>query len=33
MRVRPWRERSFYVFDPDGNGLCFVDETTVVTGR
>ncbi len=33
IRVRPWRERSFYAFDPDGNGLCFVDETTVFTGR
>jgi catechol 2,3-dioxygenase-like lactoylglutathione lyase family enzyme len=33
MIVRPWRERSFYAFDPFGNGLCFVDETTVFTGR
>jgi catechol 2,3-dioxygenase-like lactoylglutathione lyase family enzyme len=31
--VRPWRERSFYVEDPDGNGLCFVDATTLFTGR
>jgi len=31
--VRPWGERSFYAFDPDGNGLCFVDEGTVFTGR
>ncbi|MEA2206287.1 MAG: hypothetical protein QOE77_3063 [Blastocatellia bacterium] len=31
--VRPWGERSFYVHDPWGNGLCFVDENTVFTGR
>jgi catechol 2,3-dioxygenase-like lactoylglutathione lyase family enzyme len=31
--TRPWGERSFYVIDPDGNGLCFVDERTVFTGR
>jgi hypothetical protein len=31
--VRPWRERSFYVHDPWGNGLCFVDEKTLFTGR
>jgi catechol 2,3-dioxygenase-like lactoylglutathione lyase family enzyme len=31
--TRPWGERSFYAFDPDGNGLCFVDERTVFTGR
>jgi hypothetical protein len=31
--VRPWRERSFYAFDPWGNGLCFVDEKTLFTGR
>jgi extradiol dioxygenase family protein len=31
--IRPWRERSFYVYDPFGNGLCFVDERTVFTGR
>jgi len=30
---RPWGERSFYVHDPWGNGLCFVDETTLFTGR
>jgi catechol 2,3-dioxygenase-like lactoylglutathione lyase family enzyme len=33
MIVRPWGERSFYVYDPFGNGLCFVDEGTVFTGR
>jgi len=30
---RPWGERSFYAQDPDGNGLCFVDERTLFTGR
>lgn len=30
---RPWGERSFYVRDPFGNGLCFVDESTLFTGR
>ena len=30
---RPWGERSFYVYDPWGNGLCFVDESTLFTGR
>jgi predicted enzyme related to lactoylglutathione lyase len=31
--IRPWRERSFYAYDPFGNGLCFVDERTIFTGR
>ena len=31
--VRPWGERSFYVTDPWGNGLCFVDQNTLFTGR
>lgn len=31
--VRPWGERSFYVYDPWANGLCFVDEKTLFTGR
>jgi catechol-2,3-dioxygenase len=31
--VRPWGERSFYVNDPWGNGLCFVDDETLFTGR
>ena len=31
--VRPWGERSFYAADPFGNGLCFVDEKTLFTGR
>ena len=30
---RPWGERSFYAEDPWGNGLCFVDESTLFTGR
>lgn len=30
---RPWGERSFYVHDPWSNGLCFVDENTLFTGR
>ena len=30
---RPWGERSFYVDDPWKNGLCFVDEKTLFTGR
>jgi len=33
IAVRPWGERSFYVNDPWGNGLCFVDEKTLFTGR
>ena len=33
MVKRPWGEVSFYVEDPWGNGLCFVDETTLFTGR
>ena len=30
---RPWGERSFYAFDPWKNGLCFVDDKTLFTGR
>lgn len=30
---RPWGERSFYVHDPWGNGLCFVDDKTLFTGK
>ena len=33
ITVKPWGERSFYVEDPWGNGICFVDETTRFTGR
>lgn len=29
---RPWGERSFYLQDPFGNKLCFVDSTTVFRG-
>ena len=30
---RLWGERSFYCLDPDGNRLCFVDESTLFLGR
>jgi predicted enzyme related to lactoylglutathione lyase len=30
---RPWGEVSFYAHDPWGNGLCFVDENTLFTGK
>jgi catechol 2,3-dioxygenase-like lactoylglutathione lyase family enzyme len=33
IEEQPWRERSFYCLDPDGNRLCFVDETTLFLGR
>lgn len=33
MVKRPWGELSFYIEDPWGNGLCFVDETTLFTGK
>ena len=29
---RPWGERSFYVHDPFGNPLCFVDSATIFKG-
>ena len=29
---RPWGERSFYMHDPSGNPLCFVDELSVYRG-
>lgn len=32
IAVRPWGERSFYVEDPFGNKLCFVDRSTTFTG-
>ncbi len=32
IATRPWGERSFYVKDPFGNKLCFVDRTTCFTG-
>jgi catechol 2,3-dioxygenase-like lactoylglutathione lyase family enzyme len=33
IETRTWGERSFYCLDPDGNPLCFVDETTLFLGR
>ncbi len=33
IETRPWGERSFYMQDPFGNPICFVDEATVFTGR
>jgi hypothetical protein len=32
IAVRPWGERSFYLHDPFGNPLCFVDARTLFTG-
>lgn len=29
---RPWGERSFYIHDPFGNPVCFVDSATIYTG-
>jgi catechol 2,3-dioxygenase-like lactoylglutathione lyase family enzyme len=33
IETRAWGERSFYCLDPDGNRLCFVDETTLFLGN
>lgn len=33
IAVRPWGERSFYVEDPFGHKLCFVDRSTMFTGE
>ncbi len=33
IATRPWGERSFYLDDPFGNPLCFVDAQTLFTGR
>ncbi len=33
IAIRPWGERSFYLSDPFGNPLCFVDSKTLFTGR
>jgi len=33
IATRPWGERSFYMKDPFGNPLCFVDEKTLFTRR
>jgi catechol 2,3-dioxygenase-like lactoylglutathione lyase family enzyme len=30
---RPWGERSFYMRDPFGNPICFVDSATLFTKR
>jgi len=32
MTRRPWVEVSFYMHDPSGNPLCFVDASTLFTG-
>jgi catechol 2,3-dioxygenase-like lactoylglutathione lyase family enzyme len=32
IATRPWGERSFYLHDPSGNPLCFVDAATLFTG-
>jgi len=32
IATRPWGERSFYVQDPFGNKICFVDRATMFTG-
>jgi len=32
IAARPWGERSFYLHDPFGNPLCFVDSSTLFTG-
>lgn len=32
IATRPWGERSFYVQDPFGNKLCFVDRKTTYRG-
>ena len=32
ISTRPWGERSFYIADPFGNRLCFVDRKTMFTG-
>jgi hypothetical protein len=32
ISVRPWGERSFYVDDPWGNSLCFVESGTGYPG-
>jgi catechol 2,3-dioxygenase-like lactoylglutathione lyase family enzyme len=33
IATRPWGERSFYVNDPFGSPLCFVDSHTLFTGK
>jgi hypothetical protein len=29
---RPWGEVSFYMHDPSGNPICFVDEQSIFRG-
>lgn len=33
IATRPWGERSFYIHDPFGNPICFVDQATLFKGR
>jgi hypothetical protein len=33
IAVRPWGDRSFYMEDPFGNKVCFVDRPTMFTGK
>ncbi|MCH7878640.1 MAG: VOC family protein [candidate division Zixibacteria bacterium] len=33
IEERPWGETSFYITDPSGNQVCFVDKRTVFTGQ
>jgi catechol 2,3-dioxygenase-like lactoylglutathione lyase family enzyme len=33
IKTRPWGETSFYMKDPFGNKICFVEEGTVFTGN
>ena len=33
IKTWPWGERSFYLRDPFGNPVCFVDEKTMFTGQ
>lgn len=33
IATRPWGERSFYILDPFGNPLCFVDSKTLFTAK
>lgn len=33
IEVMPWGEKLFYAKDPFGNPICFVDESTVFTGK
>lgn len=33
IATRPWSERSFYIKDPSGNPICFVDRATMFTGK